>query len=420
MKPTFQLMLLALMLVGCGTLFSQQPVSPAPMVEMSPAGQSQATAMLLPSSTPMPIPSATALTPLPNLLPRATISADLRSTVQEQEQLLIELYRQSSPAVVSIDVDIDLELPEDHPELPIPPGQQRSRGSGFLFDSQGHIVTNNHVVEDANAILVTFADGSSTVARRVGLDPGTDLAVIKVDQLPPGVLPLPVERAGAIEVGQMVVAIGNPFGLQNTLTQGIISGLGRTLNGPPGSGGNFSIPNIIQTDAAINPGNSGGPLLNMHGEVIGVNTAIRSESGSFAGIGYAVPSSAINRIVPVLIRDGAYQHPWIGIRMTSVDALMADAFALGTNYGVLVTYVHPDSPAAQAGLRAGSQEEPWNGGTLLPGGDIIIAMNDQPVRTSDDLISYLQLATMVGDTITVTIIRDGNEQAIPLTLLARP
>jgi 2-alkenal reductase len=343
--------------------------------------------------------------------------------MSQQEALLVELYRRASPAVGSIEVrgsSSNLGLPSDHPPIP---GQDGivGQGSGFLFDDQGHIVTNNHVVENATALQVRFYDGSTVLAELIGTDPDSDLAVIKVGRLPPGVAPLPLSDVRDIAVGQTAVAIGNPFGEQNTLTVGVISGLGRTLAGPARADGRFSIPNIIQTDAAINPGNSGGPLLNIRGEVIGVNTAIAVSLGSsnFEGVGYAVPASAVARIVPALIDEGTYDHPWMGISMYSVDAFLAQQFALPVEQGVLITQVNPRSPAATAGLQGGTQAEAYAGSTLLLGGDIITAINGQPVSDSDDLIGYLDLQFGVGDTIILSILRDGRARDVQLTLEAR-
>jgi 2-alkenal reductase len=378
-----------------------------------------------PSSTPgaasrasegaAPTPAA----PLPTMAPVPTIAPALRNALEEEQQLLVELYKRVNPSVVSITtVGRHPAVGGGNvPEGDIPLGQ----GSGFLFDDQGHIVTNNHVVEDGDAFTVRFADGTALEARLIGRDPGSDLAVIKVDELPPNTAPLPLADSRTVEVGQTAVAIGNPFGLQNTLTTGVISGVGRTLAGPQsGQGGRFSIPNVIQTDAAINPGNSGGPLLNVRGEVIGVNTAIRSESGTFEGVGYAVPANAVARVVPALIRDGSYAHPWMGIAMYTIDPITARQLGLPVRQGVLVTSVQPGSPAERAGLRAGQQSAQAGGRTLAPDGDIIIAIEGQPVRTSDDLISYLELETSVGQRVTLTVVRDGAEQAVPLVLGSRP
>jgi 2-alkenal reductase len=222
-------------------------------------------------------------------------------------------------------------------------------------------------------------------------------------------------------VGQTAIAIGNPFGLQNTLTVGVISGLGRSLIGPAaGDVGNFSIANVIQSDAAINPGNSGGPLLNARGEVIGVNTAIASSSGVFDGVGYAVPARVVERVVPVLIEEGSYDHPWIGISMIGIDALLAEEFDLPTESGILITSVVDDSPADEAGLRAGTDEVSYMGGELPIDGDIITAVNGEDVQNSDELISYLQLDASVGDTLNLNVIRDGESIEVPITLEARP
>jgi 2-alkenal reductase len=342
----------------------------------------------------------------------------LTNALEEEQQLLIELYRRANPAVVAI------EVIGEHPSVDGSPSGQRiplGQGSGWLYDDQGHIVTNNHVVEDGGAFQVRFSDGSIVEARVVGRDPGSDLAVLKIDELPPETAPLPLGDSRQVLVGQTAIAIGNPFGLQNTLTVGVVSGIGRSLSGPQSpQGGRFSIPNVIQTDAAINPGNSGGPLLNVRGEVIGVNTAIRSETGRFEGVGYAVPANAVRRIAPALIAEGRYQHPWMGIAMYEVEPLFAREFQLPVRQGVLVTDVQRGSPADRAGLRVGERQGEYAGRQLPVDGDIIIAIKVQPVRTSDELISYLELEASVGDTVTFTVVRDGQEQPVPLTLGARP
>ncbi|HEX9371960.1 MAG TPA: trypsin-like peptidase domain-containing protein, partial [Roseiflexaceae bacterium] len=282
--------------------------------------------------------------------------------------------------------------------------------------------TNNHVVEDATGFQVRFAGGSIAEATLVGRDPGSDLAVLKVDQLPPGAAPLPLADSSKVEVGQTAVAIGNPFGEHNTLTVGVISGLGRSLSGQRSgqAGGTFPIPNIIQTDAAINPGNSGGPLLNIRGEVIGVNTAIRSDSGRFEGVGYAVPANALARVVPALIRDGRYQHPWLGVGMRDVDPLLAKHFGLAAQQGVLITAVQSGSPADRAGLRAGTTRGDYGGLLVLYDGDIVTAVDEQQVLGGDDLVSYLELHTSVGESVTITLLRQGKQQQVEATLASRP
>ncbi|MCU0491358.1 MAG: trypsin-like peptidase domain-containing protein [Chloroflexaceae bacterium] len=420
------LLLLTLALSACS--INQLPVvgdwlAPRPtLAPTTAAGQASVpTAALAPTSS-QPRPTAA---PLPTLPPQPTLAPALSNAVSGQEALLVELYRRASPAVVSLDVvgSADSALPENHPQLPNVPDVPLSQGSGFLIDDQGHIVTNNHVVEGAQQVQVTFFDNSTVLARVVGNDPDSDLAVLKVDELPPGVAPLPLADSKQVAVGQTAIAIGNPFGEQNTLTVGVVSGLGRSLSGPARSGGNrFSIPNIIQTDAAINPGNSGGPLLNARGEVIGVNTAIAVSAGSrnFEGVGYAVPSNSVRRIVPALIQDGRYRHPWLGIRMSAVTALLNERFNLGTDQGVLVQEVVAGSPAQKADLRGSTRQEEFDGLPVRLGGDIILKINGQVVRTSDDLIGYLESETAVGDTVTLTVLRDGAEQELALTLEARP
>lgn len=371
-----------------------------------------------PTAAPRPTRSAATSIPLPSAAPVPTIAAALTNALEEEQNLLIELYRRNNPAVVSIEIigTHPAVAEGDAPEA-IPLGQ----GSGFLFDDQGHIVTNNHVVEDGNSFQVRFADGSVAEGTLVGTDPGSDLAVIKVDQLPAGTAPLTLADSSKVLVGQTAVAIGNPFGLQNTLTVGVVSGVGRSLTGPASrSGGRFRIPNVIQTDAAINPGNSGGPLLNVRGEVIGVNTAIRTETGTFEGVGYAVPSNAVARIVPVLISEGSYRHPWMGIGMQDVDPLLAKRFNLAVRQGVLVTEVQPESPANKAGLRGGTQIGDYAGGRIPYDGDIVVAINGIQIFTADDLVSYLELNASVGDTIEMTINRQGEEQRINMTLGSRP
>jgi 2-alkenal reductase len=362
-------------------------------------------------------PVATALR-LPAAEPVATLAPALTSALEQEQAILVEIYRRANPAVVSIEV-LGSHPSVDRAGAPavIPLGQ----GSGWLFDDQGHIVTNNHVIEDGNSYQVRFADGMVVEARLIGADPGSDLAVIKVDELPEGTAPLPLANSEDVLVGQTAIAIGNPFGLKNTLTVGVVSGVGRSLSGPTSqSGGRFRIPNVIQTDAAINPGNSGGPLLNVRGEVIGVNTAIRSESGTFEGVGYAVPANAVARVAPALIREGRYQHPWMGIGMQDVEPLLARQFELDVRQGVLVTEVQDGSPAKRAGLRGGSRVAEFAGRQLPVDGDIIIAVNGQKVISSDELVSYLELNTSVGDTIELRVMRNGGEETVQLTLGSRP
>ncbi len=414
-------LLLGLSLSGCSLNLPNasqmsEPTVVALQTEVAELAARQQAAQVVRPTTP-PAPAAT----LPPVPVQPTLAPALTEALLGQEQLLIELYRQASPAVVSIDA-LGIALPENHPVIPGFP-QARGQGSGFLYDDQGHIVTNNHVVEDATSLQVRFFDGTTAIADLIGTDPDSDLAVIRVRELPPGVAPLPLGDSREVAVGQTAVAIGSPFGEQNTLTVGVVSGLGRTLSGPTRAFGTYSIPNIIQVDAAINPGNSGGPLLNVRGEVLGVNTAIAVSQGgsSFEGVGYAVPASTVARVVPALIANGRYEHPWMGIGMLPLDALTAARLDLPVARGVLITEVRPGSPAAAAGLRAGEVSSDDEGQVLATGSDIIIAIDGQPIADSDQLIGLLDLNHGVGDTIILSVVRaDGSQADLELKLEARP
>jgi 2-alkenal reductase len=358
--------------------------------------------------------------PLPSVAPVATLAPAVTNALEAEQRLLVELYRRVNPAVVSI------EVASRHPSVEGGPTPDQdlpfAQGSGFLYDDQGRIVTNNHVVEDATSFQVRFSDGSVVEARLLGRDPGSDLAVLKVDELPAGAAPLALADSAQVEVGQTAIAIGNPFGERNTLTVGVVSGIGRSLSGPRSAEarGTFPIPNIIQTDAAINPGNSGGPLLNIFGEVIGVNTAIRSESGTFEGVGYAVPANTLARVIPALIREGRYQHPWLGVSMRDVDPLLARQFSLAARQGVLITQVQRGSPADRAGIQGGTKQADYGGLPLAYDGDIITAIDSQKVFSGDDLVGYLEQRASVGEQITITLLRDGVEQQVQVTLGSRP
>lgn len=389
--------------------------APRPLLNEVPTPVSQ-----LPRPTATIGPSPTTLPPLATV---STFDEAVISTagLNEIEQQLIALYQRAHLAVVSLDVVVDqsANLPPGHPS--IGPDGLVGQGSGFLYDTQGHVVTNHHVVAGATNIQVRFANGATVLAELVGSDPDSDLAVIRLTNLPEGLEPLPLGDSGALQVGQTAVAIGSPFGEQNTLTVGVISGLGRTLRAPARSFGSFSIPNVIQTDAAINPGNSGGPLLNLRGEVIGVNTAIAVSLGGrdFEGVGYAVPASTVARVVPALISQGRYDHPWLGISMTTVDTLFAQRFGLSIDRGVLIGAVQPGSPAAAAGLRGGTTSDTYRGLPVQLGGDVIIACNDKAVFSSDQLVGIID-RFQVGDQIILTIWRNNEPVTVPVTLAARP
>ena len=295
---------------------------------------------------------------------------------------------------------------------------QQALGSGFVWDMQGHIVTNNHVVAGATQITVTFADGTTASAKVVGTDLNSDLAVIQVNVPSSELHPVTLMNSSQVKVGQLAIAIGNPYGLNGTMTTGIISGLSRSL--PVGldnstqTGPTYSIPDIIQTDASINPGNSGGVLVNDQGQLMGVTAAIRSASGANAGIGFVIPSNIVNKVVPSLIQTGSYSHPYIGISGTTLTPDLAQQMNLPINtHGVLVATVTPGGPAAQAGLQGGNQ-------TTGLGGDVITAINGQSIQRFEDLSSYLFNNTKVGQTVNLTILRNGQQQTVQLTLQALP
>ena len=296
-------------------------------------------------------------------------------------------------------------------------GQSTRLGSGFVFDKQGHIITNYHVVGNAKTVDVTFVDGNSYNANVVGSDPFSDIAVIQItdDLSAENLVPLVIANSSSLEIGQQIVAIGNPFGLSDTMTTGIISQMGRLL---PNPGTNFSTPNTIQTDAAINPGNSGGPLLNMQGQVVGINTAISSATGEFSGIGFAVPSNAIIREAEGLIKNGCYSHPWLGIAGGVITPDIAQSVGLPRNYkGVVVVSVQGGSPAERAGLKGVTQNDVSNTQQI---GDIITGIDGHPLRSMDDLINYVDLHKSVGDKVMLTVKRHDQIMNLNLMLQSRP
>jgi serine protease Do len=347
---------------------------------------------------------------------------------------LEQIYAQVNPSVVNIDISqsaSSLNLPSNHPSVGSGNGSNSlvptALGSGFVWDAQGDIVTNNHVVSGADAINVTFADGSTYSAKLVGADPNSDLAVVKVDAPASELHPVQMADSNQVKVGQLAIAIGNPYGLSGTMTAGIISALSRSL--PVGldtqntqqGGPTYSIPDIIQTDASINPGNSGGVLVDSQGQVIGVTSAIESSSNSNSGIGFVIPSSIVQKVIPSIIQTGTYQHPWIGIEGTTVtpDLAAADKLPSGQQ-GVLVINVTPNSPASKAGLKGGTQTQSLNGNQVSLGGDVITSVDGQKVSRFEDLTSYLLNNTQVGQTINLTILRNGQQMNVQLTLGALP
>jgi S1-C subfamily serine protease len=331
------------------------------------------------------------------------------STVQAStsDLTLPELFTRVEKSVVQI-TDSDETSPLD------------SRlGSGFVYDDNGHIITNHHVVNGGGRIDVTFLDGTVYRATLMGSDPYTDLAVLYVKDVPQEKLvPLPLADSTTVRVGEQVAAIGNPFGLSGSMTAGIISGVGRLI--PNDLAGQFSIPDVIQTDAPVNPGNSGGPLLNMRGEVIGINSAIYSTTGQSAGVGFAIPSNTMTKVVPSLITNGSFQHPWLGVSGTDMTPGIAAALGLNQPRGLLVVDVVDGSPAAQAGIRGGDDPRSIDGRDINLGGDVITAIDDKTVRKIDDILVFLEREKTAEDNLKLTILRDGQLQDINIALAARP
>ena len=407
----------------------------------------------------------------------ANNTLDIGSNNTIQDLTLPELFERAEKSVVQVTTTSGAGEP----------GSFRSGiGSGFVYNDDGLIVTNYHVIApsirlssdlvqgEANNgvdINVAFEDGTIYQATLVGADRFSDIAVIDIpEDAKNRLVPLPIGNSSELRVGQQVVAIGNPFGLSGSMTEGIVSGLGRLIPSseeeqlppfpdgtplpppqdpsnpgaplqppldempPPNRPGNpddelmeaqrrgsFSIPDIIQTDAPINPGNSGGPLLDLRGEVIGMNTAIFSSTGESAGVGFAIPSNTLKKVVPALISSGAYQHPWLGISGTDITPEIAEALGLSEAKGFLVTDITSESPADKAGIRGGYKIDNINGREIALGGDIIVAIDNNPVRKIDDILSYLEREKTVGDQVQLTVLRDGNiEQTLPTVLAARP
>jgi serine protease Do len=368
--------------------------------------------------------------------PAATVAAPVpaASGPDVQTEILTSVYQRVNPSVVNISITKNVSQSS---AFPFPFGNNNNNnnnnsgtrpfveqglGSGFVYDMQGHIITNNHVVDGAQTVEVTFADEVTVPATVVGTDPGSDLAVIQVKVDPSELHPVTLGNSDQLQVGQRAIAIGNPFGLEGSLTSGIISGMGRTL---PASNSDFVIPNIIQTDAPINPGNSGGPLLNDQGEVIGVNSAIVPSTNSngqsgFLGIGFAIPVNIVKQEISTLIAGKQFEHPWLGISGTTLGLDLAKAMNLSAQHGVLVVQVLNNSPASKAGLHGSDQTVTFQGQDVPSGGDVIVGIDNQTVNKFDDLLTYLTNNTKVGQQVTLKVLRNGQEQSIQLTLAARP
>jgi S1-C subfamily serine protease len=377
-------------------------------------------AMAAPTTTVSPTQSAAQATVQPILVTGGNGVQALQSTYED-------IYQQVNPSVVNIQISAKQPLGfaqsgQTAQSQPVPVAE----GSGFVWDTSGHIVTNNHVIDGADLITVTFADGTTAPAKLVGTDPNSDLAVIQVNVAASELTPVKVANSADVTVGQLTVAIGNPYGLAGSMTTGIVSAISRSIsvgagnnnqNGQTPSTPNFSIPDVIQTDAAINPGNSGGVLLDMNGNLIGVPSQIESASGSNSGVGFAIPSDIVSKVVPQLISKGSYAHSWLGISGTTVTPNLVSLLGLKEGQqGVLVATVVPNGPAANAKLVASSTDA--NGNPV--GGDIITGIDGQKITHFEDLVSYLFNNTQPGQVVTLTILRNGQEQQVKVTLGTQP
>ena len=355
--------------------------------------------------TPTPVPPSVSIPTQPAETPPPVVGSKL----DVETQILTEVYRKVNPSVVNIRTD-------------------QAEASGFVWDTEGHIVTNDHVVQSARDVLVTFADGVSLPAKVIGEDPDSDLAVVEVDPDLHELRPVELGDVDAVDVGDRAIAIGNPFGLEGTLTEGIISAKGRSIPGLT----NFAIPEALQTDAAINPGNSGGPLLDSQGRVIGVNAQIETGSSlvqANTGIGFAIPVNIVKRVVPALIAEGRYDHAWLGISGQTYSPAWAKVLGFPEEArGAYIMQVEPGGPADEAGLQAGTRQTDVLLGFdfgqpvyLAAGGDMIVAVNNQPIKKFDDLLVYLERYTSPGDQVELTVVRsDGRQQVIPVKLGERP
>jgi 2-alkenal reductase len=340
-----------------------------------------------------------------------------------ESQILTEVYREVNPSVVNVANLARVEVLSEEEVVP------QGEGSGFFWDEQGHIVTNAHVVEGADEVQITLYNDVTLQAQVVGLDPDSDLAVVKIDTEGLEIRPVELGNIDDVEVGQRAIAIGNPFRKANTMTQGIISAIGRTIP----SLTRYQIPEAIQTDAAINPGNSGGPLLDSEGRVIGVNAQIETGSSlvrANAGIGFAIPVNIVKRVIPALIEEGHYDHAWLGISGQTYSPSWAEELGFPKDArGAYVMYVEPTGPAGEGGLQAGTEDTDILMGLdnfnqpiyLQAGGDLIIAINDQPVEKFDDLLVYLERYGSPGDRVGLTVLRsDGEEETLSVELGTRP
>ena len=318
------------------------------------------------------------------------------------EYSLIDIFEKSEESIVQVSV---LRGESDG-----------GMGSGFVYSDEGYVITNQHVVQDAERVMITFLDGEAYIGNVIGTDRDLDIAVVKVEPTNTYLQPIKIGDSSELKVGEKIAAIGNPFGLSGSMTSGIVSQMGRLL--PQETG--YSIPDVIQTDAAINPGNSGGPLINMKGEVVGINTAIQSATGEFSGIGFAVPANTVKKVVPVLIQDGEFKHPWMGISGTDVDPELAEVRGLNSSKGFLVVSVIEGSPAETAGLLGVTETKETDGREFALDGDIILSIDGETVRKISDILVHLQREKSVGDEMVLSVNRGGEILELTMVLEERP
>ena len=318
------------------------------------------------------------------------------------EYSLIDIFEKSEESIVQVSV--------------LRGESEGGMGSGFVYSDEGYVITNQHVVQDAQKVMITFLDGEAYIGNVVGSDRDLDIAVVKVEPTNTYLQPIKIGDSSELKVGEKIAAIGNPFGLSGSMTAGIVSQMGRLL--PQETG--YSIPDVIQTDAAINPGNSGGPLINMKGEVVGINTAIQSATGEFSGIGFAVPSNTVKKVVPVLIENGEFKHPWMGISGTDVDPELAEVRELKSSKGFLVVSVIEGSPAETAGLLGVTETEERDGREFALDGDIILSIDGETVRKISDILVHLQREKSVGDEMVLSVNRNGEMVELTMILEERP
>ena len=318
------------------------------------------------------------------------------------EYSLIDIFEKSEASIVQVSV--------------VRGESDGGMGSGFVYSDEGYVITNQHVVQDAERVMITFLDGEAYIGNVIGTDRDLDIAVVKVEPTNTYLQPIKIGDSSKLKVGEKIAAIGNPFGLSGSMTSGIVSQMGRLL--PQETG--YSIPDVIQTDAAINPGNSGGPLINMKGEVVGINTAIQSATGEFSGIGFAVPANTVKKVVPVLIQDGEFKHPWMGISGTDVDPELAEVRGLNSSKGFLVVSVIEGSPAETAGLLGVTETKETDGREFALDGDIILSIDGETVRKISDILVHLQREKSVGDEMVLSVIRGGEILELTMVLEERP